>query len=176
MALETRKLNFLRYAKIKVGGLEGGFMDPILKILCQGLKVCIGTFSILNPRKHLEGARTLGLVTRVARTEIVAETGGSGGCGNHQRSSTVNILVPDQLAFVLVRTNNDDVEDSADKASLEKAHKNDRVSTGSDKVGRGKAADLTTEKNNLSSIEGGRLQTWGIGSRDSVFATKHLAV
>ena len=51
VASETRNFNFLRYAKIKVRGLEGGFMDPILKILCQGLKVCLGIFPITSPRK-----------------------------------------------------------------------------------------------------------------------------
>ena len=154
MALETRRLNFLRYAKIKVVGLEGGFMDPILEILCQGFKVCLGMFSIPNPRRHLEGGRTLGLVTRAVRAESVANTGGSESGDNHQRSSTVNILVPNQLAFVLGSTKNDDAEDFADKESLEKAHKNVQGSSRSDKS-RGKKTDLTTEKNNLSSTEGG---------------------
>ena len=48
VAPETRTLNFLKYAKIKVGGLEEGFMDPIIEILCQGLRVLLGIFPILD--------------------------------------------------------------------------------------------------------------------------------
>ena len=61
VATETRNRTFLRYAKIKVGGLEGGFMDPILEILCQGLKVCLALFSIPNPRKTFGRGKNTGL-------------------------------------------------------------------------------------------------------------------
>ena len=55
VAPKTRSLKFLKYAKIKVGGLEGGFMDPILEIFCQGLRVSLGIFSISSSKNYIEG-------------------------------------------------------------------------------------------------------------------------
>ena len=74
MALETRTFSFLKYTKIKVNSIEGGFRDPIFEKLCQGLRVSLGIFLILKPRRYLEGRRTLGLVTRAIRAEVEAES------------------------------------------------------------------------------------------------------
>ena len=84
MAPETRTFKFLKYANLKVGGLEGGFMDPILEILCQGLRVSLGIFPISNPRKYTDGGSTFGLLTRAVMAEIVAERTDDGGGQNHQ--------------------------------------------------------------------------------------------
>ena len=80
VAHETRTISFLQYAMIKVGGLEGGFMDPIMEIPCQGLKVYLGIFTIANRRKFSPGGRTLGLITRAVR----AEDGCLGGGERHK--------------------------------------------------------------------------------------------
>ena len=69
VAPETRKFSFLKFAKIKIRGLEGGFMDLIMEILCQGLRVSLGIFAISNPRKQSVEGSTLGLITRAVRVE-----------------------------------------------------------------------------------------------------------
>ena len=51
-------------------------MDPIMEILCQGLRVSIGIFTISNPRRYSKGGRTLGLITRAVWAE--AEAGSFG--------------------------------------------------------------------------------------------------
>ena len=46
VAEETMKRSYMGYAKIKIKGFESGFMNPIIEILCEGVKVCLGAFSI----------------------------------------------------------------------------------------------------------------------------------
>ena len=151
----TRKFNFLRYAKIKVGGLEGSFMDPIMEILCEGLRVCIGMFPISNPRRHIEGESTARLVTGAVRAAIEVEVSGNGGSGKQKGIGTVNLLKPKHSIFALGSADHDDVVVSAEKADLTVAHKTDLVSARSNKEGGGKVAGLTIERISISSNEGG---------------------
>ena len=81
MASETRKLNFLRYAKIKVRGLEGAFMDPIMAVLCQGLRVYVGIFPIPSPRRQIEGGSSIELVTRAITAKVATLNFGNIGHG-----------------------------------------------------------------------------------------------
>ena len=99
IAPETRSFSFLKFAKIKVGGLEGGFMDPILEILCQGLKVSLGLFAISNPRKHYEAGSTIGLIIRAVR----AEEGSMGGgvIQKQGRPEPANVLQKRKPLFVM---------------------------------------------------------------------------
>ena len=109
VAPKTRTLKFLKYAKIKGGGLEGGFMDPILEILCQGLRVSLGIFSISNPRSYTEGGSTFGQLTRAILAEIEADGTDDGGGKKHQQSGHVNLFVSKKPLFVREHTVNADV-------------------------------------------------------------------
>ena len=137
VAPETRTLNFLKYAMIKVGGLEGGLMDPILEILCQGLRVSLGIFSISNPRNFAEGGRTLGLLTRAVVAENEAEGHGQGGVENNHRSRHVNSFELKKPRFILGRTVFADVAVRNGKANPAKTYKGALLSAGSD-MGKGK--------------------------------------
>ena len=64
-------------------------MDPILEILCQGLRVSLRIFSISNPRIHTEGRRTLSLITRAVMVENEADGYGDGGVEDNHRSGHV---------------------------------------------------------------------------------------
>ena len=46
VADQTMNKSYLGYAKIKVKGFENGMMNPVIEILCEGKKVCLGAFSI----------------------------------------------------------------------------------------------------------------------------------
>ena len=86
---ETRTFRFLKFARIKVEGLEGGFMDLIMEILCQDLRVSIGIFAIANPRNYSGSGRTLGLLTRAMRAEEGSvHVGGSERSMDEQDPST----------------------------------------------------------------------------------------
>ena len=135
VAPKTSSLNFLEYAKIKVVGLEGGFMDPILEILCQGLRVSLGIFPSSYPSRSLGGGRTNGLVIRVVRAEIEAESFGYGGRRKRYGIGTVNILETMKPLFVLGRKGTDDMAER-DRAAIGKV---DLLWVGSDKEASGKA-------------------------------------
>ena len=65
VAEETMNKLYMGYAKIKTKGFETGLMNPIIEILCEGEKVCLGAFSIKGPRGGVCGYRTTGITTRV---------------------------------------------------------------------------------------------------------------
>ena len=46
VAEETKNKTYLGYAKIKVKGFESGLINPVIEILCEGEKFCLGAFSI----------------------------------------------------------------------------------------------------------------------------------
>ena len=121
VAPETTSLSFLKFAKIKVGGLEDGFVDPILEILCQGLRVSLGIFAISNPMKYSEGRSTLGLITRVVR----AEEGwyGDGGRDKQQRTGQANILQTMKPLFFQRDTVQADVEAKTGKKLAAESYK-----------------------------------------------------
>ena len=52
------------YAKIKVKGFESGLMNPVIEILCEGEKVCLGAFLIRGPNGGKYGYRSAGITTR----------------------------------------------------------------------------------------------------------------
>ena len=156
VAPETTTFNFLRYAKIKVGGLERGFMDPILEILCNGLRVCIGIFPIQNPKEHREGGRTTGLVSRAVWAEIQAdetETEAPAGVWKAFGTGAANLFQPKQPSFILGKTINDDVATVAEKAILDEVDKADLLSACSDKQDIGKETGLTVERSSPASEE-----------------------
>ena len=64
IAEETKEKSFLGYAKIKVKGFESGLMNPVIVILCEGEKVCLGAFSIRGPYGGQYGYRSAGIATR----------------------------------------------------------------------------------------------------------------
>ena len=97
-------------------------MDPILEILCQGFKVCVGIFPIQNLKEQI-GGRTLGLLTRVVRAELSAdETAVDATEGNQSRkkmgSSSAYTIQPNQPSFILGKTNKDQEATLAEKANL----------------------------------------------------------
>ena len=65
VADETKNKSYLGYAKIKVKGFESGLMNPVIKILCEGEKLCLGAFPIRGPKGGIQGYRTAGATTRV---------------------------------------------------------------------------------------------------------------
>ena len=154
VAPETKNFNFLRYAKIKVGGLEGGLMDPILEILCQGLRGCIGIFSISSSRKQIKGGTTVGLVTRAVRAEVEAGYYGSGGIGKRSGLGGFNVLQPNKPLFVLGKSKMDDVVELIEKATRTEANKEYLLSAYSDRVGRRNTAELTRQRTSPGSKEG----------------------
>ena len=64
VAEETMKRLFMGFAKIKIKGFEYGLMNPVIEILCEGIKVCLGAFSISGPKGVIRGYRTAGVTTR----------------------------------------------------------------------------------------------------------------
>ena len=64
VAKETMKKSYLGYAKIKIKGFESGLMNPVIEILCQGEKVCLGAFSVSGPKGGVRGYRSAGVTTR----------------------------------------------------------------------------------------------------------------
>ena len=52
-----------------------------MEIICQGLRVCIGIFPILSPRRQIEGGSTVGLITRAVKAKVAAELSDSRGSG-----------------------------------------------------------------------------------------------
>ena len=67
IAEEIKNKSFLGYAKIKVKGFESGLMNPVIKILCEGEKVCLGAFSIRGPNGGKYGYRSGGITTRAVQ-------------------------------------------------------------------------------------------------------------
>ena len=134
VAPETRSLSFLQYAIIKVGGLEGGFMDPIMETPYQGLKVSIGIFTIAKPKKLSAEGRTFGLLTRAVR----AEDGCSGG-GERQkeeRARPAGLLQKTRSLFVLGSTKKSYVAERERKVSSVQSYKEILLSAVLEKGGR----------------------------------------
>ena len=65
VAQETLNKLFMGYAKIKIKGFASGLMNPVIEILCEGEKVCLGAFTVRGPRGGVCGYRTAGITTRV---------------------------------------------------------------------------------------------------------------
>ena len=79
VAEETLKKSYLGFAKIKIKGFESGLMNPIIEILCQGEKVCLGAFSISGPKGGVRGYRSAGVTTRKINrmiSEVTTSTDG----------------------------------------------------------------------------------------------------
>ena len=147
VAPETKALTFLKYAKIRVGGLEGGFMDPILEILCQGVRVSLGLFAIEDPRNFSAGGRTLGLITRAIRAE-------QGNFGNEWREKQVrtghvNTLQPAKPTFVLYRKERVDVMARGGKVNSVDSYKEALISAGSEKGGRKEVTGLKSDNSSF---------------------------
>ena len=73
VAEETKNKSFLGYGKIKVKGFGSGLMNPVIEILCEGEKVCLGAFSLRGLNGGQQGYRTAGVTTRAIlqqRTQI----------------------------------------------------------------------------------------------------------
>ena len=143
VAHETTTFSFLQYAMIKVGGLERGFMDPIMEIPCQGLKVSVGIFTIDNPRKLSAGGRTLGLITRAVR----AEDDYLGG-GERQKEVRIGSAASIQIArprFVLHSSEKSDMAASRGKVGPAQSYKEILLSAVSEKGGREVDTGLTTD-------------------------------
>ena len=64
VAEQTKNKSYLGYAKLKVKGFENGMMNPVIEILCEGEKVCLGAFSIRDQHGGKRGYRTAGDTTR----------------------------------------------------------------------------------------------------------------
>ena len=64
VAEETMKQSFLGYAKTRIKGFEIGLMNPVIEILCQGEKVCLGAFSIRGSKGGMRGYRSARVTTR----------------------------------------------------------------------------------------------------------------
>ena len=147
VAPETRTFRFLKFAKIKVRGLEGGFMDPVMEILCQGLHVSLGIFDIVKPRNYSGAGRTFGVLTRVVR----AEEGGGGivRLEEHGRTGPVNILKTTKPLFVLGNKNQDDVAARRGKEVSAQSYKDALLSAGSEQEGRKEVTGLANDKISL---------------------------
>ena len=147
VAPETKTLSFLKFAKIKVGGLEGGFMDPILEILCQGLKVSLGIFAISNPRIHSEGGNTFGLITRAIRA--VEGSMGVGGIQKQARPEPPKAIQKAKPLFGMGCTQQDDVAVREGKKISVESYKEALLSAGSEKGGRKEVLGVSVDKRTL---------------------------
>lgn len=103
-------------------------MDPIMEVLCQGLRVCIGIFPIPSPRQQIEGGSSIGLVTRAVRAEVEAEISGSKGRGIQKRLDPSSFLQKRRPLFFLGSANQDDVVEEPEKATLIETQKTGSLS------------------------------------------------
>ena len=65
VAEETSNKSHLGFAKLRVKGFESRLMNPIIELLCEGERICLGVFSIVGPDGGGRGYCTTGVMTRV---------------------------------------------------------------------------------------------------------------
>ena len=146
VAEETMNKTFLGYAKMKVKGFVTGLMNPIVEIICEGEKVCLGAFAVRGPKGGACGYRTAGNTTRA----ILNMSYYGSNKGETLRHGNVNrILVAStakgNLAVCVREDASDDVDVRGDKTAAQKKHMVQLCSASSDKTERDRVAIVTHE-------------------------------
>ena len=154
VAEETKNKSYLGYAMIKVKGFENCLMNPVIEIMCEGDKVCLGAFSIRGPKGGIQGYRSAGVTTR-AIMQLNTD-----GLLDGDRISSGEVICQSPNLKMGGRNKahgKDDADVLADVENTTLAEKDraDLLTSTSDRVGKGKATGLKDQEAFFSSNEGG---------------------
>ena len=144
IAKETVNKTYLGFAKIKVKGFHSGLMNPIVEIMCEGEKVCLGAFAIIGPKWGVRGYRSAGNTTR---TIMKMRSYGSND-GDLKRPENGSRYAADSYTrgtMVVCEREEGwaDVDERGNKVGAEKKHEVHTISAGSDKRYGSKATKVT---------------------------------